>query len=409
MRTALDVVMTWQLRNPDITDPSGAIAEVKASGVLSTSATSSNEEGAQGPAQKKQKKGELTSALITQFLRLTIRPLFSKAPAHPEITPIGRRKVGESLPRRFGSEPFLNDEEIKPWKAQDVWTLDLLRWVCGSLDEEIVEREWGYLIPPVLTVLGDTDVKIRAKGCDLLRLLLSVTPSSLLKRTGLAPLFEESLYVSTTYLPTLTPEEDSIFILNAAIPALLTLTDTAVPRVQNPSLDPVGHSLRAKSLDKILRKAILFPISHAGEYIHISETILKHLPAVLNAMGIDSVKHLKDTIPLLSNILAEPLGAAYPPMLLTAAKTMQAVILNGWPRVVRWRGEALRGVTVCWVRVAEEDVQDVAELDGVKRELKDCVGMLKAAVHHEGAGEVDWDGETRELVGAHERLKELFD
>jgi tRNA nucleotidyltransferase (CCA-adding enzyme) len=408
MRTALDVVMAWQLRNPDITDPSLAIEEVKASGTLTTT-TSPAEEGAQGPAQKKQKKGELTSALITHFLRLTIRPLFAKAPAHPEITPAGRKKAGEPLPRRFGSEPFVDDEEIKPWKSKDAWALDLLRWVCGNLDEEIVEREWGYLIPPVLTVMGDTDVKIRANGCEFLRLLLLATPTSLLKRTGLAPLFEENLYVSTSYLPTLTPEEDSIPILNAALPALLTLTNTAFPLVQKPSHVSVALSTRAKSLDKILRKGILFTINHAGEYIHISETVLAHLPAVLNAMGIDSVKHLKDIIPLLSNILAEPLGAAYPPMLLTAANAIQAVILNGWPRVSRWRFEVLKGVTVCWIRIAEEDGADEGDLKGVKRELKDSVEMLKAAVQHEVDGEVDWDSEVKELVGADARLKQLFD
>jgi tRNA nucleotidyltransferase (CCA-adding enzyme) len=409
MRTALDVVMAWQLRNPDIVDPLAAVEEVKASGVLTSTSTSPEHERAQGPAQKKQKKGELTSALVTHFLRLTIRPLFSKAPAHPEITPAGRKKAGEPISRRFGSEPYLNDEEIKPWKVKDVWALDLLQWVCRSLDDELVEREWGYLIPPVLTVLGDTDVKIRAKGCDFLRFLLLATSSSLLKRTGLAPLFEENLYVSTSYLPTLTPEKDSVLILNTALPALLTLTNSIHPPAQNPTFDATAHSLRTKSLDKILRKGILFPISHAGEYIHVSEAVLTHLPAVLNAMGIDSVKHLKDTVPLLSTILAEPLGAAYPPMLLTATKGMQAVILNGWPRIGRWRSEVLRGLTVCWVRIVEEDIEVGGGLDGVKRELKDAVSMLKAAVQHDGDEGVDWEGETRELVGAHAQLEQLFD
>jgi tRNA nucleotidyltransferase (CCA-adding enzyme) len=404
MRSALDVVMAWQLRNPDIIDPSAAIEEVKSSGVLTTS----NENAGSAPARKKQKKGELTSALVTHFLRLTLRPLFAKAPRNPEITPAGRKKPGSPLPKRFGSEPLLDNEETKPWKVKEAWALDLLRWICGSLDEEIVEREWGVLIPPVLTVLDDTDVMIRAKGADLLRLLLFDTSPTLLKRTGLSPLFEESLYVCTSYLPTLTPEDGSILILNSALPALLTLTNSAFPPLHNPSVDPLAHSLRAKSLDKILRKGVLFPLNHVSEYIHISETVLKYLPSILNAMGIDSVKHLKDTIPLLSNILAEPLGAAYPPMLLTATNAMQSVILNGWPRIGRWRGEVLRGVTVAWIRIEEESGSE--ELEVVKVELKEVAGMLKAAVENQGSevGHGTWETEVGELVAADERLKALF-
>ncbi|KIV99592.1 hypothetical protein, variant [Verruconis gallopava] len=50
MKAALDVVMAWQLRNPDITDPAAAIEEVKLSDVVDTSTLA--------PPAKKQKKGQ---------------------------------------------------------------------------------------------------------------------------------------------------------------------------------------------------------------------------------------------------------------------------------------------------------------------------------------------------------------
>jgi tRNA nucleotidyltransferase (CCA-adding enzyme) len=394
MRSALDVVMAWQLRNPSITDPADAVEEVKISGVVSDPAL---------PVAKKQKTGELKSDLIAHFLRLTLRPLFAQAPRNPEITAQGRMKMGDGLSKRFGSEGIV-DEESKLWKKEK-WALPLLRWVCASLDAEVVEREWGSLIPPILTVVDDTDVKARAKGAELLRLLLVATPPILLRRTGLAPLFEESLYVSATYLPTLTPEEDSITILNATLPALLVLANAAHPAPPSPPGDAVAHSTRIASLDKILRKAVLLPHNHANEHVRITKTLLSHLPAIVHSMGIDSVKHLKDLVPLLSHVLSEPLGPAYPPLLLAAARGMDAVILNGWPRIGRWRAEILRGVSVAWIRLAEEGEAEEG-FEDVRHSLRNVVGTLKEAVTIDA--QVDWGGDTSVLVGADERLAELF-
>ncbi|KAF2432658.1 tRNA nucleotidyltransferase [Tothia fuscella] len=398
MKGALDIVMSWQLRNPTITDPAAAVEEVRLADLLAQPASKKQKQA------QKQKKGELTSLLITHFLRLTLRPLFAQAPKNDHVTAQGRKKIGEVLPKRFRGESILFDEERKVW-IKEAWSLELLRWVCGSLDGEIVEREWGFLIPPILTVVDDTDVKVRAKGAELLRLLLGATPPLLLKRTGLAPLFEESLYISATYLPTLTAEEDSITILNATVPALLTLANTAHPAPTTPSSDPTAHESRTKALDKILRKGILFPHTHSTEYIHITQTLLSNLPPLLSEMGIDSVKHLQVLIPLLSNILADPLGPAYPPLLLTAAKGMESVILNGWPRIGRWRAEIYRGICICWIRLAE-DGGGIEGVEDVEMQLRVVASVLREAV--EGDVDVNWTEDVQVLVGADERLQDLL-
>ena len=57
MKDALDVVMAWQLRNPNVTDPTAAIEAVKVSRAEKTDS-------------------ELSFRLASHFLQLTIPPLF---------------------------------------------------------------------------------------------------------------------------------------------------------------------------------------------------------------------------------------------------------------------------------------------------------------------------------------------
>jgi tRNA nucleotidyltransferase/poly(A) polymerase len=404
MKGALDIVMAWQLRNPSITAPAAAIEEVKASEIINKPPPDKKKKVEQnGHIAKKQKKGELTSTLVSYFLRETLKPLFS-AKANPEITAAGRRRIRQHAKN---DELDFEDEMTKPWKSgHNRWAIELLLWCCNSVDEKVLEREWGYIIPPLLTVLDDTNTKIRAKGCNMLVALLSNCSPALLKRTGLEPLFEESLYASVTYLPSLTPEEESVILLDAALPALLALTSVSHP----PAEDDTHDASRQKSLDTILRKAILQPYSHAGEHVRISQTLLSHLPSILQTMGIDSIKYLKDLLPLLSNILSDPFGPAHPPLLLEAARATESVILNAWPRISNWRGEVLKGVTVCWIRLDEEGGEiNKRTLQELRKEFKTIIDMVKYVVKAQESSEKTCQEEMDKLMGADGRLKELLD
>ena len=413
MGVALDVLVAWQLRHPEITDPTAAIEEIKTSDVLSKFRDNGARKGTSGAAREKnsksKKQGELTQALLSHFLRQELKPLFAQTASsrRSEITTAGRKKIDEPLRRRFADD---DDTKTKPWKHRDSCALDLLAWCCKSLDETIVEKEWGFLIPPVLTIMDDMDSEVRARGCEMLTDLLHATPSGLLAKTGLAPLFEESLIVSLGYLPTLTPEDESVAILDATLRALLTLADCAYP-APPPGQKP--DEKRIKFFDKILRHGILRSYAHASEYVRVTEVLLRSLPSVLEKLGIDSVKHVKDLLPLLTNILTEPLGPAYPSLLVVAAKALQFVILNAWPRVQFWEGEILKGVTVCWVRVLEDmeneaDNENKKALEEVKDELKVCVEMVRVVMKSEGSGE-RFQVDVKKLASTDEKLESLFE
>jgi hypothetical protein len=407
MAPALDIIVAWQLRNPGLTDPAAAIEEVRVSDVFKNASNGS----VKPPKEQKKKQSELTSTLITHFLRHELRTLFAQTGRKAEITPAGRKRIGEPPPLSFNDGgPILDDEKAKPWKYHSSWAIDLLGWICKKLDPTIVEREWGFLLPPILTLLEDTDTSIRSQGCTLLRLLLLSTPPQLLQRTGLAPLFEEHLTISLSYLPTLTPVEESVIILPPAFAALLTLIDAAYPPA--PTAKHRLSESRIKSLDKLLRHTILAHYPHIQEYPPIAVIFLANIPPILERLGIDSVRHLTALLPLLSGILTDPLATAYPELPRAAAMALQSVVANAWPRICAWEGEVLRGVTVCWSRVAEEldgrrRGDGGEELETMKEELRICAEMLRAVMVREGKGE-NFESDAQKLVDADGRMGELF-
>lgn len=370
MKDALDVVMAWQLRHPDVKDPTEAIEEVK-------------------------KHGELTSALASHFLKLTIRPLFAKAKPD-SVTEQGRKKVTADLPAKMTAES--SDERLtKPWKNEkESHALALLHWVVHSLDSQSTERLWPLLVPPILTLVDDWETKHKRHGASLLHSLLHNTPPTLLTRTGLGPVFEDALLPCLTYLPPLTPAPDSAAILNTAYPALLTLTATRFP----PS-DPTTTTPRLRALDKHLRTALLHSLAHAGQYPLVAATLLAHLPPLLDALALDTVKHLQYLLPPLRDALTNAARARQREVLLAALEALRAVLRNAWPRIGEHRVVVLGGLTGAWLDLEGEGMAEVRE------GLRGVAEMLVAAVGVEGEGELR--GWCVELVRADGRLGELFE
>lgn len=379
MKDALDVVMAWQLRNPGKTDAKEAVEEVK----------------------NTKTHGELTASLITHFLRLTIRPLFAKTQPRA-VTAQGRKVTTTVLPPKFGMEE--SDEIARPWKGRDAYALDLLRWSLINLNEKTIEQNWPWVVPPVLSVTDDFDIKYKAEGCRLSKLLLDQTSPSLLSRTGLGEVFQEAILPCLSYLPTLTPEEDSVALLSAAYPALLSLSralhDNAEEKGKNLS-SPEDKPRHIKLLDTMVRKGVLAAYANCPENVKITEVLLNNLCNINKELGIETVRHLKHVLPVLSVVLGHPFGQAYPPTLLAATHALQSVILNGWPRMAYNKGEVLKGLTLCWIHIRDEHSEDV---DGLRKELRRTVLMLKDAV----GSEVDIKADFAVLMDADRRLDLLL-
>ncbi|KXT03230.1 hypothetical protein AC578_4807 [Pseudocercospora eumusae] len=370
MKDALDVVMAWQLRNPDRKDAQQAIEEVK----------------------NHQANGELTFGLVRHFLKLTIRPLFIKA-APKTVTEQGRKITTEQLPPKVTLQS-MDDTTNRPWKSsKDAFVLNILRWTIKSLNEQRISEIWPLVIPPILTLLDDWETKYKQLGTELLTFLLKSTPTSLLIRTGLGEVFEEALLPCLTYIPTITPEEESIPLLQALYPALLILCKVRFPD---------DKTRRTKSLDTVIRKGIIYGHTHCSpNHPKILEILYDQLAISLDELGIDSVKHVKFILPMLTESLSDATGMATVPMLESSATAMQALIRNSWPRMVVYRGEVLKGVMFCWLRI-----QGMEGMDGLEGELRECVRLLKISVEQED--ECDFEKECEGFVAVDGRLRGLF-
>ncbi|KAH7115984.1 tRNA nucleotidyltransferase [Dendryphion nanum] len=386
MKDALDVVMAWQLRNPSITDPAEAVEAVK---------------------ESKTSKSELSSCLATHFLTLTVRSLFSqdKNP-NPTITPAGNKAPVRDT---RGPARYPEDTSGAPWKdPKNSSAIDLLKWSIASLDSKAIESNWHLIIPPILKMTDDLDTHWKATGCDLLTTLLTSTPPSLLKRTGLNAVFEDTLFPFFTYLPTLTPEPESIVLLSKVHPALLALANAIHPsdRSQNPPPSSLSTP-REKFLDRILRDGFLAPLFHAppSAYPRLATMLLEQHNTLVQSMGIDAVKHLQALTSLLSTILAEPLGLAYVQLMVAATKSYRVLIQNTWPRIGVYKGEIMRGVGLAWIRCCEDGGRGEG-IEKLKGELNEVVEMLDAVFVGDQKGE--WEEEKLALVKADEKLGGLL-
>ncbi|KAL8996287.1 MAG: hypothetical protein Q9169_004173 [Polycauliona sp. 2 TL-2023] len=340
------------------------------------------------------------NTLITNLLLNHIKPLFLKSKSSL-LTSQGRAAIsplpGTTIPSDFESGS-------KPWKFTSPHIITVFQWVLTQLDAAMAEKNWPLIIPPLLTILDDVSIPLRIKGCELLQILLKVVPASLLERSGLGSLFHDTLMPYLLFLPSLTPEEESIPLLNASYNTLLLLTLSRYPTPSPSHAQQHNTSKRTKILDEIIRYGILKGYTHSGENVRIAELLMHKSADLVHAMGIHSVKHLKDLLPIISGILTAPFAAAYPPLLDAALELVKAIIVNGWPRLAFRRAEVLEGLLVCWSRIQEEGREREGALEDVQRKIED---VLRVVVRVLGDGE-DVKGELQMLRECDSRLEGLL-
>jgi hypothetical protein len=198
------------------------------------------------------------------------------------------------------------------------------------------------------------------------------------------------------YLPNLTPLTESQELLPAAYNALLALCDARFPPYPSGTNNEKSTALtspnekerekfkenetsRLKFLDRIARKGIFAGFAHSREHPEIVQLLMDHLKILIDKMGLNAVKHLKDILPLLASPLTDPFATARPALLLSALHCLQSMILCAWPRVVgedRYRIEVLRVLVLGW-RNAGMDGK--GGLEAVKKQMRITGRMMVSA------------------------------
>jgi hypothetical protein len=168
---------------------------------------------------------------------------------------------------------------------------------------------------------------------------------------------------------------------------------------------------------------------HAKDHIRIVQVLCDQTVSILNTMGIYAVKHLKvrqpvmhptpfhatrltnpfkDLIPMLSSILSDPFAPAAPATLLSAIKTLHAVLTNCWPRIPDspWQDEIIQAAVLCWLNVSDEPTAiATSSRAAMRQELLTTVKCLSAVLK---AGGVDLAEIVTPLVEKEPSLGALF-
>ncbi|KAK3991404.1 hypothetical protein QBC44DRAFT_393364 [Cladorrhinum sp. PSN332] len=304
-----------------------------------------------------------------QILQTYLRPLFSKSkPA--SVTSSGRKAAYPEQSQDDGGGIPDDTSATKPWKFTDLRAIPIVSWAVTEADDTLISSSWPLYIPVLLTLTDDNSTPIRARGLRILNTFLEKFPTKTLSDTGLNKVFEDAIFPTLTYLPSLTPVDESVQLLNPAYEALLTLAS------KTSSPNPL--------LDKIIRQGILEAHFHAKEHLRIVQVLNTQTVKIVNMMGIHAVKHLKDIIPsLVVTALTDPFAPASPELLLSAIKTLQAILTNCWPRIPAHQDEILNALVLCWLNVSSSSSSSSSgrhPLPEVEKELITSSRLLSAVL-----------------------------
>jgi hypothetical protein len=108
--------------------------------------------------------------------------------------------------------------------------------------------------------------------------------------------FEDAIFPTLSFLPSLTPEQESVDLLVPAYDALLILAR------KQPAVGKEGIAGAPKNsfLDRMLREGVLGGYFHAKDHVRIVEVLCQQTAAILDEMGVHAVKHLKVSCPSIS-------------------------------------------------------------------------------------------------------------
>ncbi|KAF3003776.1 CCA tRNA nucleotidyltransferase, mitochondrial [Curvularia kusanoi] len=366
MKDALDVVMAWQLRNPSATDPAEAIEAVR---------------------KARESESELPQRLAAHFLKLTIPPFF---------------------PQTKSNNTFEISQKPAPWKdPHNEFVLGLLSWSIRALDGKAVEQSWHLLVPPVLKMLDDMAAEHKSMGCQLLSQLLTAlksgnnkdTSATFLARTGYDEVFASALWPLFTYIPSLTPESESITVFQSVYEPMRSLATLSR-----------SEDKQAKFLDKLMREGVLAPLSHfptPATYPNLARVIIDEIPRIATLLGIETVKHLFSLIPLLTSIMQDPFILSHKDLTLATVSALQSLMQNCWPRLIAHRGAIVLGLCILKGRCDEEKDQTPKGKELIEK-LKETAEMLDAVLSHSEVS-AEWVAEKKALVDADASLAAFFE
>jgi hypothetical protein len=141
-------------------------------------------------------------------------------------------------------------------------------------------------MPVLLAFLDNGETQYRVHGLEIVRVFLSKCPGSRLRDTGVGDILAESILPTFNFLPSLTPEDESVRLLEAAFPAIVQLARSRFTRAED---IPAKRVL----LGKLLRDGVFTGYGHANQYVHVVEVLARQSVHVVDELGLAATPFLK--------------------------------------------------------------------------------------------------------------------
>lgn len=254
-----------------------------------------------------------------------------------------------------------------------------LRLTTLSLQRNEIEDVWPLILPPLLAFLDDYESSNKLTGLNLLSTLLQKVDGSLLKRTGIGSVFQQSL--------------DSCYsnLSSPLSPSLLLASHSASHTLIN-LLHPLPSQARFEAFSHLLTSSIIPVWEYKSSNLPLESITARVLPAILEGMGQGTIRWLQILVPHLSHLLGSisigglELEEKSGEVMRWVAEALVVVVREGAPRMDKWAGVIVEGVGKCWCAVQERgqglEEWDRELLEGTLRDVMKVLGKVVPDVRH---------------------------
>ncbi|KAL7897949.1 hypothetical protein HDV63DRAFT_404302 [Trichoderma sp. SZMC 28014] len=337
--------------------------------------------------------GDKLDTFITQrLLQETLRPLFSKSSTR--LTASGRPSQLAQQPTSTQARTSLDSVSQEREKLH---AASICKWAVMLCSQATLGRHWPLFLPILLSLAEDHNTAVRIKGLQIIGCFLDTCPANVILSAGVDNVIQDAVFPTLLFLPSTTPESESIELLYPAYQVLLRIAQ----------LDPDLESVRRRRfLDKLLRDGVFVGHFHASEYPRIVEILMNITKDIISCLGFFSAKHLQNLLRLFASTLSDPFVMGYPPLVSSTTEALNAALVNCWPRFSSpgYIDQVIHTISLCWLNLKSSQLP-AEDVEKISAYLTRTSTILQSLWVREGSGPIE--GLTAALQ-KEPRLVDLF-
>ncbi|KAF7724532.1 hypothetical protein EC973_000909 [Apophysomyces ossiformis] len=291
-------------------------------------------------------------------------------------------------------DPWI-DRDVEETPSWDVTTngykpVDVLAWTVEMLSKDTLNDALPKVIPPILTLLDDYEIKHKHQGVLILHILVRKLDDTFTDISGLENVFMEALFKCLNYLVT----DEDLELVSSAYPCLMELiSKTKKPHTKE----------RLASFEKVLIDGVMKGLIYAAHKINCLSVLVQPIEQIYLELGSVGVRYLKTIVPALCQLLSiSPSSFTENEHVIRhnalAVRTLNTVIKECWPRITYYKAMILRAIAESWLYYyGTENETELCPL------LKECLQYLRAACQDQ------LDADFTALIEFNEKFKPLIE